>query len=143
ANPRDLQRIVADSRAAGALTTELSVLLDRSLDFADATAEHAMVPRPRVGSVAADEPVAGALDAMAAGHSRLLVHGERIDDVVGVVDLRDLLAVPPSDRQAPVRRFAREVPLVPASLKLPQVVAQLRGAGAEFACVMDEYGGVA
>lgn len=143
ASPRDLERIVADSRAAGVLTTELSVLLDRSLDFADATAEHAMVPRPRVAAVAADELVAAALDTMTARHSRLLVYGGRIDDVVGVVDLRDLLAVPSADRQAPVRRFSREVPLVPAALKLPQVVAQLRVAGAEFACVMDEYGGVA
>ncbi|MFD2082684.1 Hemolysin, contains CBS domains [Actinopolymorpha cephalotaxi] len=148
ATARDLHRIVERSRDTGELAEDLSVLLDRSLDFTDATAGHAMVPRPRVVGIAADETVAGALAMMATGHSRLPVYGADVDDVVGVVQLRDLLTVD-GDRhdseagRLPVRGFARSPVIVPTFLRLPQVLARLREAGEEFACVVDEYGGLA
>ena len=48
ATPSDLERIVEESHKSGDLPAELSTLLDRTLDFHDRTAEHAMIPRPQV-----------------------------------------------------------------------------------------------
>ncbi|MCT2587689.1 hemolysin family protein [Actinophytocola gossypii] len=144
ATPRDLEHIVAQSRDRGDLPAELSALLDRVLDFQESTAEHAMIPRPRVTTIGAGEPVREAVALMASGHSRLPVLGGDVDDVVGVVCLREVLALG-EDRldTTTVAEIARRPVMVPASLSLTTVLDQLRDAGEEFACVVDEYGGLA
>lgn len=142
ATPRDLEHIVAASRDSGDLPAELSTLLDRTLDLHERTAEHAMIPRPRVTTIAGGEQVSRAVEMMATGHSRLPVLGEDVDDVLGVICLRDVLALEP-DTTTPVREVARPAVMVPASVPLPDVLAQLREADEEFACVVDEYGGLA
>ncbi|NMD58426.1 MULTISPECIES: hemolysin family protein [Tsukamurella] len=137
ATPRDLEHIVAASRDAGELPRELSTLLDRILDFPDHTAEHAMIPRSRVDVVRADESAAAVLDRMADGHTRYPVIGETADDLIGVITLHDLL----SDATGDARARCRAAVVVPGSMPLPTVVAQLTDAGQEMALVIDEYGG--
>jgi CBS domain containing-hemolysin-like protein len=141
ATPRDLEHIVAESRDSGDLPVELSTLLDRTLDLHERAAEHAMIPRPRVTTVAGDQPISRVVELMAGGHSRLPVLGEDVDDVVGVICLRDVLAL--DDGDVEVREVARPPVMVPASLPLPDVLQRLRSADEEFACVVDEYGGLA
>jgi CBS domain containing-hemolysin-like protein len=144
ATSRDLEAIIDESRDSGDLPAHLSVLLDRVLDFADRRAREAMVPRPRVATVAGDEPVAELARRMATGHSRYPVVGDGVDDVVGVVHLRDVLALPAAQRaERSVRDVARPPLFVPDVLPLPEVLQQLRDADEEFACVLDEYGGLA
>lgn len=144
ATPRDLEAIVDESRDSGDIDEELSTLLDRVLDFTDRTARAAMIPRPRVASIQADETVADLVAVMASGHSRLPVLGDSADDVVGVICLRDVLALEGRDlASVRVADAARPAVMVPASLPLPAVLDRLREADDEFACVVDEYGGLA
>jgi CBS domain containing-hemolysin-like protein len=142
ATPRDLEAIIDDSRDSGDLRPGLSTLLDRVLDFQDRPARAAMIPRPRVTSVRPDITIAELSDAMAAGHSRYpVVDGE---DPVGVICLRDLLAIDvPDAATLRVSEVMRPAVIVPASLPLPAVLDALREADDEFACVLDEYGGLA
>ncbi|RSM90737.1 hypothetical protein DMH04_04600 [Kibdelosporangium aridum] len=142
ATPRDLEHIVAASRDSGDLPVELSTLLDRTLDLHERAAEHAMIPRPLVTTIAADEPVSDAVELMASGFSRLPVLGSDVDDVVGMICLRDVLELDGRTDIA-VREVARPSVMVPASLPLTVVLARLREAGEQFACVVDEYGGLA
>lgn len=150
ATPRDLEAIIDESRNSGDLDAELSTLLDRVLDFTDRSARAAMIPRPRVASISADATMADLVEVMASGHSRLPVLGSGADDVVGVICLRDVLALegPAGFDNADLAAFrvadaARRPVLVLASLPLPAVLAALREADDEFACVVDEYGGLA
>ncbi|MDA8368640.1 MAG: hemolysin family protein [Nocardiopsaceae bacterium] len=144
ATPSDLERIVEESHKSGDLPAELSTLLDRTLDFHDRTAEHAMIPRPQVTTVEAGEPVSRVVDLMASGHSRFPVLGEGVDDIVGLICLRDVLDLGGRDLDTVrVRDVARRAVLVPGSLPLPGVLDQLRDTDEEFACVVDEYGGLA
>jgi CBS domain containing-hemolysin-like protein len=144
ATPRDLEAIIDESRERGDLDEELSTLLDRVLDFTDRTARAAMIPRPRVVSIPGDATVAHLVEVMASGHSRLPVLGSGADDVVGVICLRDVLALEGRDlTRIRVADAARPPVLVPTSLPLPAVLARLREADDEFACVVDEYGGLA
>ncbi|MBF6235922.1 HlyC/CorC family transporter [Nocardia otitidiscaviarum] len=140
ANPRDLAHIVAESRDAGELPADLSTLLDRMLDFPTGSAEHAMIPRPRVDTVRADQPVELVLERMATGHTRYPVIGETSDDLVGIVHLHDLLATTVT---GPVAAYTRRAVVVPESLPLPEVLARLNAAEDEMALVVDEYGGFA
>jgi CBS domain containing-hemolysin-like protein len=144
ATPRDLEAIVDESRDSGDIDEELSTLLDRVLDFTDRTARAAMIPRPRVASIPADATIAELVAIMASGHSRLPVLGDGADDVVGVICLRDVLALEGRDLgTVRVADAARPAVMVPASLPLPAVLERLREADDEFACVVDEYGGLA
>jgi CBS domain containing-hemolysin-like protein len=145
ATPRDLEAIIDESRDSGDLDDDLSTLLDRVLDFTDRTARAAMIPRPRVTSIRADATVPELVEVMASGHSRLPVIGDGPDDVVGVICLRDVLAVEGRADLATLRVIdvARRPVLVPASLPLPTVLDRLRAADDEFAVVVDEYGGLA
>jgi CBS domain containing-hemolysin-like protein len=144
ATPRDLEAIIDESRASGDLPAELSTVLDRVLDFADRPARAAMIPRPRVATAAADETLAELVERMADGHSRYPVVDRDRDDVVGMICLRDVLALPEAElSRLRVRDVARPALLLPASLPLPDVLDGLRAAGDALACVVDEYGGLA
>lgn len=144
ATPRDLEAIIGESRESGDLAPELSTLLDRVLDFTDRPARAAMIPRPRVASVWAGSTVADVVERMAGGHSRYPVLGSGPDDVVGVICLRDVLALDGRDLTAiRVEEVARPPVPVPDSLPLPAVLARLRETGEELACVVDEYGDLA
>ncbi len=144
ATPRDLEAIIDESRDSGEIDSDLSTLLDRVLDFTGTTARAAMIPRPRVTSVSADDTVAHLVELMTSGHSRLPVLGDGADDVVGVICLRDVLALEGRDlTEVRIADVARTPVLVPASLPLTGVLDRLRESDDEFACVVDEYGGLA
>ncbi|MEU0490176.1 hemolysin family protein [Nocardiopsis sp. NPDC006139] len=144
ATPRDLESIIAESKESGDLPAELSTLLDRTLDFHESTAGHAMIPRPEVTTVEEGDPVSRVVELMASDHSRFPVLGDGVDDIVGVICLRDVLALGDRDLEhVKVSEVARPTVMVPASLPLPGVLDQLREANEEFACVVDEYGGLA
>lgn len=143
ATPEELSRIVTESAASGELPPRLAEMLERALEFGDRTAEDVMVPRPRVVSLRAEWPVADLLDALRThGHSRYPVLGTDADDVVGVTGLAEYLkAGSPSDGL--VGGITRAPVLVPATLPLPELRRRLTSAGETFACVIDEYGGLA
>lgn len=145
ATAEDLGQIVAEAQAAGYLDEEISRLLERGLEFRGHTAAEAMTPRVSVIAVPADEPLTDVVARLpGSGHSRFLVHGpEGVDDIVGVVGVFDLLAVPP-DQRATTTAGAVAVPplLLPAALPLPAVLDRLRRGHRQLACVVDEYGGL-
>ncbi|TDL08529.1 DUF21 domain-containing protein [Mycolicibacterium obuense] len=141
ATPRDMEYIVATSRAAGEIPAELSTLLDRILDFPTSTARHAMIPRARVDTVLDTEPVADVLARMASAHTRYPVVAADHDEVVGVIHLHDLLSLDgPSGTAAD---HCRQAVVVPETLPLPNVVRSLADSREEMTVVIDEFGGFA
>ena len=139
---RDLEHIVEESRVSGDLPAELSVLVDRILDFPGRDVGHAMIPRPRVDTVEDTDTLGHLRALMAAGHSRYPVLDAGTGDVVGVVHLADLLSTPEPD-SAPVTAIARECLVVSAFTSLPDALRQLADTRNQMACVIDEYGGFA
>lgn len=141
---RDLEAIIDESRDSGDLPAHLSLLLDRMLDFGDRSAREAMIPRPRVATVPVDEPALRLLRRMGRAHSRYPVVGESVDDVLGVVVLRDVLYREVADLHGRTAGdLMRPALLMPDTVRLTDALQQLREAGEEFACVLDEYGGLA
>ncbi|GAA1190385.1 hemolysin family protein [Prauserella alba] len=141
ATARDLEHIVADSRATGDLPADLSMLLDRVLDFPDQDVEHAMNPRARVDVVTADTPVSRVRELMASGHTRYPVVDDE-GDVLGVAELPAVLARAGND-ETPVSELQRPPLLLPTTMSLPDAYARLTASRNELACVLDEYGGFA
>jgi len=140
ATARDLEHIVDDSRESGDLPVELSMMLDRILDFPRRDVEHAMIPRSRVATVEDTDTLGHVRELMAHGHSRYPVLAEDSQDVVGVVHLADLLTTAEPDT-APVTAIARPALVVSHLTPLPDVLRQLDDTKNQLACVVDEYGG--
>lgn len=145
ATTEDLEQIIAESREEGHLDPELSVLLDRGLDFRGRTAIEVMVPRVDVQTVRADDPLTRVVSLLDTGRSRFPVRAEAgVDEIVGVVGITDVLAVPPERRESTTVAEVAIAPLmVPSSLRLPAVLDRMRGGHRQLACVVDEYGGFA
>ncbi|MFC3688772.1 hemolysin family protein [Aquipuribacter hungaricus] len=155
ATARDLEHIVEESRESGNLPVELSMMLDRILDFPSRDVEHAMIPRSRVAVLAATDDLGTVRARMATGHSRYPVLSVRpadgatagtglggTEDIVGVVHLVDLLTTTEPD-SAPVSSVVRPALVVSTLTPLPDVLRELSESRNQLACAVDEYGGFA
>ncbi|MET0354276.1 MAG: hemolysin family protein [Plantibacter flavus] len=138
ATAKDLESIVAESRASGDLSDELSLVIDRILDFPQRDVEHAMVPRSRVDSVPPDTTVGEVRALMSTGHTRYPVVGDE-DTPLGVVELIDLLREPRADDTL-VSSVMRPAVVLPTAMLLPVALERMRRTRNELACVVDEYG---
>lgn len=138
ATARDLEAIIEESRQSGDLPDDLSMIIDRILDFPQRDVEHAMIPRSQIDSVTPDTTVGEVRALMATGHTRYPVIGDE-DSPVGVVELIDLLREQPAD-DAPVASVMRAAVVIPTSMMLPTALDRMRQSRNELACVVDEYG---
>ncbi|MDT0445885.1 hemolysin family protein [Streptomyces johnsoniae] len=141
----ELGHLIGESHEQGQLPNETAELLDHALGFSERTLAEVMVPRVEVNSVRASAPAAEVIALIGAhGRSHYLVVGERIDDIVGVVGVRELMRVSPERiTRRTAGALARRALLLPDTLPLPGAVEQMQAADEEFAVVLDEYGGVA
>ncbi|WP_440065688.1 hemolysin family protein [Streptosporangium sp. OZ121] len=141
----ELGHIIGESEAHGHLPGEQADLLERALAFSEHTAEEVMVARANVIAVSGSALVPE-LDEIIARHGHThypVLGGDGVDDLVGMVSLRELAALSP-ERAAGTRvaDVARDVLVVPFSTSLPDLVAQMHARGREVACVLDEHGGL-
>ncbi|MER6612914.1 hemolysin family protein [Streptomyces xantholiticus] len=142
--PGELMSLARHSARAGTLEQDTADLFVRTLSLGHLTAQHVMTPRVRVSTLQSDATAADVLNlTRATGLSRFPVYRERIDEIVGVVHLKDALAVRAEERRrVGVERIAVAPLLVPGSLPVRQLLEQLRSEQ-PMAVVVDEYGGTA
>jgi CBS domain containing-hemolysin-like protein len=143
--PAELRSVITSSAQEGTLGTETAQLLARALSFGAKTAADVMTSRVRVISLSPDDTAAAVLDvARRTGRSRFPVAAVDLDDLAGVVHVRDALAVPRAQRaEVRVRTLLRPVLRVPESLDCDAVLLRLSRDRTQLAVVIDEYGGTA
>ncbi|OOE71017.1 hemolysin family protein [Salinivibrio kushneri] len=142
ASEDDLHHIIADSRESGDLPVDLSLMMDRILDFPARDVEHAMVPRSQVDWVSPETKLSELLALMAQAHTRYPVLDDN-DAPVGVVHLSDVLAKTEADSNDTVASVMRPASVLPTLMPLPNALDQLVRTTNQLACVIDEYGGFA
>ena len=141
----ELSSLVRRSASQGSLDRDTATLLSRTLAFSQHTAQDVMTPRPRVASVERSDTAQDVINlARRTGLSRFPVIDESIDDIVGIVHVKQAVAVP-RDRRGEVSAAAlkNEALRVPETMMLDTLLAELRGRGYQMAVVVDEYGGTA
>ncbi len=141
----ELSSLVRRSASAGVLEQDTASLLDRTLTFARLTTADVMTPRPSIHAVAAGDSVEDVIQlARRTGHSRFPVYDESMDDITGIVHLKQAVSVPRERRgDVPAAAIAEEPLRVPEAVHLDAVMAELRARGYQMAIVVDEYGGTA
>jgi CBS domain containing-hemolysin-like protein len=141
----ELSSLVRRSASAGLLEEDTATLLGRTLRFSEHDASDVMTPRPRVAAVQRLEPAEAVIElARQTGFSRSPVYDEDLDDVVGLVHVKQAVAVPREKRaDVPTTALQSEALRVPETMKLDMLLGELRGRGYQMAVVVDEYGGTA
>lgn len=142
--PGELVSLARHSARAGTLEQDTADLFVRTLSLADLTAQHVMTPRVKVSALQSSATAEDVVNlTRATGLSRFPVYLERIDEIVGMVHLKDALAVPTHERlRTPVGRIAQAPLLVPETLPVKPLLERLRSEQ-PIAVVVDEYGGTA
>ncbi len=140
----ELASLVRRSADKGTLPREMAIMLERSLTFGDLTALDVMTPRIRMRTVMADQSAADVMAlARSTGLSRFPVSGKNPDDIVGVVHIKQAVAVPHAEREkVQVKQIMRQPFIVPSSIQLESLLDILRKGGSHMAVVVDEFGGV-
>lgn len=143
--PQELGSLVRSSAAHGTLDPGTAGLLDRSLRFRERNASELMTPRVQVAALRADANVMDLIElARSTGFSRFPVHGGDLDDVRGVVHVKQAFGVPVAQRTTTrMSGLVRPAQTVPETLAGDVLLERLRGSGLQVALVVDEYGGTA
>jgi CBS domain containing-hemolysin-like protein len=141
----ELTSLLSRSAKEGTLERDTATLLARTLIFSDHTASDVMTPRPRVASVDRSDSAQVVIDlAKRTGFSRFPVIDDSIDEVVGLVHVKQAVAVPREKRaDVPASALQTDALRVPETMKLDTLLAELRQHGYQMSIVVDEYGGTA
>ena len=141
----EMQILVSASTEGGTLDDTASKLLSRSIRFEGKSAEDVLVPRTAVTALRSTDTVDELVKAsVATGHSRFLVYGDDLDDVIGSVHVRAVHGVARDERSTTtVSTLMRPVLALPESRDLADVLFDLRREQTHLAVVVDEYGGTA
>jgi len=111
----------------------------------NALAREVMVPRPDIVAVDADTPMLEALTTViSAGHSRIPVYRDNIDNIIGILYAKDLLSyLRDGETNVPLEQTLRKAYFVPESKAADDLLQELQQRRTHIAIVVDEYGGVA
>lgn len=113
--------------------------------FSDKLVREVMVPRIDVAAVPVDVPMTDALSVIFKdGHSRIPVYRDSIDNIVGILNAKDLLRYLRDGRtDVPLGRILRAAYFIPESKKVTELLQELQQRRVHMAVVVDEYGGTA
>lgn len=141
----DLKNWVEVGQPEGSLEKGEREMIYSIFQFGDTLAKEIMVPRIDVLALDIHSTLGEARETFVrAGHSRVPVYEDTVDNVVGLLYAKDLLSVQQDqDSIADHRDLLRLAYFVPESKKVDEVLAEMQSRSMHMAIVVDEYGGVA
>jgi CBS domain containing-hemolysin-like protein len=143
-SPEEIRMLVEQSTEGGSLLRQDARLLEGVFEFSEKTAQEVMTPRTQMIALEADMPVEHAADEVAAaGRSRYPVFTDSLDEIVGVVHAKDILAALRARPGRTVREIMRPPLFVPGTRQVEDVLADMKRLKTHLAVVLDEYGGTA
>ncbi len=121
---------------------EERTLLLNALSFGELQVRDVMVPRSDIQAVEVDADLASVVGAMReAMHTRLPVFRRNLDDVIGMIHIKDMLPFWGDGEEFKLERIVRDVLFVPPSMRVLDLLLQMRDTAIHMAIVVDEYGG--
>lgn len=119
------------------------LLIGNVLNLRDLNAADVMIPRAEIVAIEVDAPLDELVALMTrVAHSRLPVYQGTLDDVLGLVHIKDVLARAGNEAPFDLREIVRKVLFVSPTMRVLDLLLQMRLARVHMALVVDEYGGV-
>ena len=141
---QEIRMVLTRAGSAGTVTGDEVEMIEQVFELDDTTVQDVMVPRPNVVTIPAEMSFSAARSLVAEhGHTRYPViddtDGE--EEIVGYVDAKDLLEASAEDTEGlTIAELAREVPLVPETLAVDDLLSLFQDEHTQFAVVIDEWG---
>jgi CBS domain containing-hemolysin-like protein len=143
-SPEEIRMLVEQSTEGGSLLQEDARLLEGVFEFSEKTAQEVMTPRTQMAALEADLTVEAAADQVAIhGRSRYPAYTESLDDIIGVVHAKDILAALRARPGQTIRVIMRAPLFVPGTREVEDVLSDMKRLKNHLAIVLDEYGGTA
>ncbi len=141
----EVEWLVDKGEKAGALEKEPATMIRNVLDFKNLTAKEVMIPRRRVSSIEASTPLADVLEHVRKdGHSRYPVYRESLDNVVGLLYVKDLFEVVGAGKLAETKLeelIRKPVLFIAETQSALSMLREMRVKRLHLAIVTDEFGG--
>ncbi len=143
--PQELLLALRESRRYGTVSAQDARVLTAALRLSEIDAELAMTPRVDLVALPAGAPIADVLDrAGDTGFTRFPVYGDDLDDIIGIVHVKDVLIADDEELAGrTVSDMLRPVLAVPESRDLEHLLGDMRADRAHAVLVVDEFGGTA
>jgi putative hemolysin len=140
----DLQALIDVGEAEGILEEEEGELIHSIIEFGDTRVNEVMTPRPDIVAVPDTATVKEARDIiLESKYSRLPVYRDQIDNVEGIIYVRDLLCCWAEGREdESIRPLVRSVYFIPETKPVADLLEEMQKAHVQLSMVIDEYGGV-
>jgi len=141
----DIEALIDVGEAEGIIEEEERELIQSAIEFGDTTVGEVMTPRTEIVGLPHGATVREAREVIIESrHSRLPVYRDQIDNVEGIIYVRDLLpSLALGKADSPITPFVRPVYFVPETKPVAKLLREMQKAHAYLAMVIDEYGGVA
>ncbi|WP_433667128.1 hemolysin family protein [Nocardia sp. CA-136227] len=140
----ELREVVDLAGERGVVDADEARMIQSVFELDSTPAREVMVPRTEMVWIEADKTAAQAMSlAVRSGHSRIPVIGENVDDVLGVVYLKDLVPYADRSRKVKVRQVMRHAVFIPDSKPLDALLDEMQRHRNHMAVLVDEYGGIA
>jgi CBS domain containing-hemolysin-like protein len=140
----ELKTMVDAGEEEGLIEEEEKEMILSVLDFGDTVAREVMVPRIDIVAIEMNTDLNDAIDVViSAGHSRIPVYRESIDDIVGILYAKDLLKVLHTGAKQPLEKLVREAYYTVESKRVNELLQELQNRHVHVCIVVDEYGGTA
>ncbi|MDR9450342.1 MAG: hemolysin family protein [Acidimicrobiia bacterium] len=141
---RELLSLAADAEQEGEITPLDRHLIERAFRLGDRTAEEVMVPRTDIVAVSVDSSIDDAVAlAVRAGHRRLIVYQGDLDQITGMVYLRDLVRLAGATPPQTVEALTRPALVVSEWKRVVELLRDMQAQSTHLAVVVDEFGGTA
>jgi magnesium and cobalt transporter len=140
---KEIQQLIDVGEEEGLLSEDEGEMIQSILSFSDTLAREIMVPRTDAIIISADTQVEELLQlVIQEGHSRFPVHGGSIDNIIGILHVKDLLSCWSEDH-LDLKDIVRTPYFIPETKKISHLLKELRDKKSHMAIVIDEYGGTA
>jgi len=142
----ELRLIIEQGGEQGILEAEEEQMIHAVIELGERKVHEVMVPRVAIASLPQQASLEEAIELIVqAGHSRIPVYQESIDEIVGILYAKDLLPYlkPDAPPRPPLRKLLRPPVLVPESMSIDDLLHELQRRKVHIAIVLDEYGGTA
>jgi CBS domain containing-hemolysin-like protein len=137
----EISAILSASAKAGHISERQREIAENILGIVDLEVRHIMVPRADVAYVTLrNTPEENLARIRETGHSRFPLCTDDLDDIVGVVHAKDVLALFIDAKDLDLRQVVRRAPFVPDTMPLPRLIGELQANRSPCAVVVDEYG---
>jgi len=132
-----------EPEAVGPIGSHEKLLLGNILKLRHVTAEDVMVPRADIVCVDIAAGLDEVIEAMSrAGHSRLPVYRDNLDNVVGLVHIKDVVQFARNEHPFSLAEILRDVSIIAPSIRALDLLLEMRLSRVHMALVVDEFGGI-